>query len=65
MLNHKVNAYGGFTSVAVVQLSHLYPGRSNAIDGYLVFEVPALLTPEKTYAEIAFKRKYRRNLETR
>jgi hypothetical protein len=36
------------------QLAYLYPGRSNAIDGYLVFEVPASLTPEKAYAEIAF-----------
>lgn len=36
------------------QLAYLYPGRSNAIDGYLVFEVPASLTAEKAYAEIAF-----------
>ncbi len=36
------------------QLAYLYPGRSNAIDGYLVYEVPALLTPEKAYAEIVF-----------
>ncbi len=36
------------------QLAYLYPGKSNAIDGYLVFEVPASLTPEKAYAEIAF-----------
>jgi hypothetical protein len=36
------------------QLAFLYPGRSNAIDGYLVFEVPASLTAEKAYAEIAF-----------
>ncbi len=36
------------------QLAYLYPGRSNAIDGYLVYEVPASLTPEKTYVEIVF-----------
>jgi hypothetical protein len=36
------------------QLAYLYPGKSNAIDGYLVFEVPASLTPEKAYAEIVF-----------
>jgi len=37
-----------------MQLTYVYPGRSNAIDGYLVFEVPALFTSEKAYAEIAF-----------
>jgi hypothetical protein len=36
------------------QLAYLYPGKSNAIDGYLVFEVPVSLTPEKAYAEVAF-----------
>jgi hypothetical protein len=36
------------------KLAYLYPGRSNAIDGYLVYEVPASLTPEKTYVEIVF-----------
>jgi hypothetical protein len=36
------------------ELSYLYPGKSNAIDGYLIFEVPASLTPEKAYAEIEF-----------
>jgi hypothetical protein len=40
-----------------MQLAYLYPGKSNAIDGYLVFEVPASLTPEKTYAEIVFNGK--------
>jgi hypothetical protein len=39
------------------QLAYLYPGKSNAIDGYLVFEVPASLTPEKAYAEIVFNGK--------
>jgi len=36
------------------QLTYLYPAKSNALDGYLVFEVPASLTPEKAYAELAF-----------
>jgi len=36
------------------QLAYLYPGKSNAIDGYLVYEVPASLTPEKAYVEIVF-----------
>jgi hypothetical protein len=37
-----------------MQLTSLYPGRRNAIDGYLVFEVPVSLTPENAYADIAF-----------
>jgi hypothetical protein len=37
-----------------MQLAYLYPGKSNAIDGYLVFEVPVSFIPEKAYAEIAF-----------
>ena len=40
-----------------MQLAYLYPGRSNAIDGYLVFEVPASFIPEKAYAEIVFNGK--------
>jgi hypothetical protein len=36
------------------QYSYLYPGKSNAIDGYLIFQVPASLTPDKAYAEIEF-----------
>src|SRR5665647_758109 len=36
------------------QLAYLYPGTSNAIDGYLVYEVPFSLTPEKAYVEIVF-----------
>jgi len=40
-----------------MELAYLYPGKSNAIDGYLVFEVPASLTPEKAYAEIVFNGK--------
>jgi len=30
------------------------PGQSNAIDGYLIYEVPESLTPEKTYVDIIF-----------
>lgn len=37
-----------------MQLAYLYPGKSNAIDGYLVFEVPASFNAEKAYAEIVF-----------
>jgi len=37
-----------------MELAYLYPGKSNAIDGYLVFDVPSSLTPEKAYAEIVF-----------
>ncbi|MDP2797610.1 MAG: zinc-ribbon domain-containing protein [Methanoregula sp.] len=32
----------------------VYPGQGNAIDGYLIYEVPASLTPENTYVEIIF-----------
>lgn len=32
----------------------IYPGQGNAIDGYLIYKVPASLTPENTYVEIVF-----------
>jgi len=32
----------------------LYPGKSNSMDGYIIYVVPASLTPEQTYVEIAF-----------
>jgi hypothetical protein len=32
----------------------VYPGQGNAVDGYLIYEVPAFLTPENTYVEIVF-----------
>jgi hypothetical protein len=32
----------------------LYPGTSNSLDGYIIYQVPASLTPEKTYVEITF-----------
>ena len=39
------------------QFAYLYPGKSNAIDGYLVYEVPASLSVEKAYVEIVFNGK--------
>lgn len=32
----------------------VFPGKGNAIDGYLIYEVPASLRPEETYVEIVF-----------
>ena len=32
----------------------LYPGKSNSMDGYIIYVVPASLTPEQTYVEIPF-----------
>ena len=32
----------------------LYPGTSNSMDGYIIYVVPASLTPEQTYVEIPF-----------
>ena len=36
------------------QTAFLYPGKSNAIDGYLIYEVPGSLRLDKTYVQIAF-----------
>ncbi|MEI7856247.1 MAG: zinc ribbon domain-containing protein [Methanomicrobiales archaeon] len=36
------------------QYAYLYPGKSNAIDGYLIYQVPKSLTPDKTYAQVEF-----------
>jgi|WetSurMetagenome_2_1015567.scaffolds.fasta_scaffold00985_13 hypothetical protein len=36
------------------QVTYLYPGKSNAIDGYLIYRVPPSFTPDKGYAEIVF-----------
>jgi hypothetical protein len=36
------------------QVTYLYPGKSNAIDGYLIYRVPPTFTPDKGYAEIVF-----------
>lgn len=36
------------------QIGFLYPGKSNAIDGYLIYEVPASLTPDKAIVQIPF-----------
>lgn len=32
----------------------VYPGQGNAVDGYLIYEVPASLMPENSYVEIIF-----------
>jgi hypothetical protein len=34
------------------KLGSLMPGESNAVEGYIIYEVPASLTPEKTYVRI-------------
>jgi hypothetical protein len=39
------------------ELGFLYPGKSNAMDGYLIYEVPASLALDKTYAVIEFNGK--------
>ncbi len=36
------------------ELGYIYPGKSNAVDGYVIYEVPQSLTPEKTYVTIRF-----------
>jgi len=36
------------------ELAYLYPGTSNAVDGYIVYQVPQSLTPEETYVTIPF-----------
>ena len=32
----------------------IYPGQGNAVDGYLIYEVPASLMPENSWVEIVF-----------
>ncbi|MFA5266441.1 MAG: zinc ribbon domain-containing protein [Methanoregula sp.] len=36
------------------ELGFLYPGTSNAVDGYIIYEVPKSLIPEETYVAIPF-----------
>ncbi|HXX54840.1 MAG TPA: hypothetical protein VEI81_01950 [Methanoregula sp.] len=36
------------------ELAYLYPGKSNAMDGYIIYVVPASLTPDQAYARIEF-----------
>lgn len=36
------------------ELAYLYPGTSNAVDGYIVYQVPKSLIPEETYVLISF-----------
>jgi hypothetical protein len=35
------------------QLAYINPGESNAVEGYIIYEVPASMTPETTYVTIA------------
>ena len=41
------------------ELAFLYPGESNAVEGYLIYEVPASLSADKSFVEIAFNGKDR------
>jgi hypothetical protein len=41
------------------ELAYLYPGKSNAVEGYLIYEVPASLSADKSFVEIAFNGKDR------
>lgn len=36
------------------ELGYIYPGKSNAVDGYIIYEVPQSLSPETTYVTIRF-----------
>jgi hypothetical protein len=36
------------------ELAYLYPGASNAVDGYIIYKVPQSLSPEETYVAISF-----------
>jgi hypothetical protein len=36
------------------RLGYVYPGKSNALDGYLIYEVPATLEPGEAYVVIEF-----------
>jgi hypothetical protein len=36
------------------ETTYLYPGASNALDGYIIYKVPGALTPEATFVEIPF-----------
>jgi hypothetical protein len=36
------------------ELGYIYPGKSNAVDGYIIYEVPESLTPAETYVAISF-----------
>jgi hypothetical protein len=36
------------------ELAYLYPGTSNAVDGYIVYQIPKSLAPEETYVMISF-----------
>jgi hypothetical protein len=34
------------------KLGYVIPGESNAVEGYIIYEVPASMTPEKTYVAV-------------
>ncbi|RPI40548.1 MAG: hypothetical protein EHM53_01575 [Methanoregulaceae archaeon] len=34
------------------KLGYVIPGESNAVEGYIIYEVPATMTPEKTYVTV-------------
>jgi hypothetical protein len=34
------------------KLAYVLPGESNAVEGYIIYEVPASMTPEKTYVTV-------------
>lgn len=36
------------------KLGAVYPGESNALDGYLIYVVPKSLTPDQAYVQVAF-----------
>jgi len=39
------------------ELAYLYPGASNAVDGYIIYQVPQSLTPDEAYVTIPFNGK--------
>ena len=39
------------------ELAYLYPGASNAVDGYIIYQVPQSLTPDETWVTIPFNGK--------
>lgn len=44
----------GYKEKGVVEANYLYPGKSNMVDGYLIYEVSKDLKPEETTVAIAF-----------
>jgi hypothetical protein len=46
--------YFGWRGTTINQSEYIYPGKSNAQDGYLIFEVPKALNPQETIIAINF-----------